>query len=172
MLVGVGLELGAVDAHQQAFLFPPDLQDWLLADDWGHFVIEAVERVDLGAFKVNHRGTGSAQYHPRMMLALVIYCYANGTFSSRRIERATHRDIGVRFVAANRHPDHDTIARFRRENFAAMSEMRSRTWASQARGSTSLSLAVSIRVYRGGMFGVQEKSPNRVQSNTLTYGAE
>ena len=108
--------------REQAFLLPPDLRDWTPADDLGHFVIEAVERVDLGAFKVNHRGTGSAQYHPRMMLALMIYCYANGLFSSRRIERATHRDIGVRFVAANRHPDHDTIARFRRENFAAVSE--------------------------------------------------
>ena len=108
--------------RDQAFLLPPDLRDWLPADDLGHFVIEAVERVDLGAFKVKHRGTGSAQYHPRMMLALMIYCYANGIFSSRRIERATHRDIGVRFVAANRHPDHDTIARFRRENFAAVSE--------------------------------------------------
>ena len=108
--------------REQAFLLPPDLRDWIPADDLGHFVIEAVERVDLGAFKVNHRGTGSAQYHPRMMLALVIYCYANGIFSSRRIERATHLDIGVRFVAANRHPDHDTIARFRRENFAAVSE--------------------------------------------------
>ena len=108
--------------RDQAFLLPPDLRDWLPADELGHFVIEAVERVDLGAFKVNHRGTGSAQYHPRMMLALMIYCYANGIFSSRRIERATHRDIGVRFVAANWHPDHDTIARFRRENFAAVSE--------------------------------------------------
>ena len=108
--------------REQAFLLPPDLRDWIPADDLGHFVIEAVERVDLGAFKVNHRGTGSAQYHPRMMLALMIYCYANGIFSSRRIERATHCDIGVRFVAANRHPDHDTIARFRRENFAAVSE--------------------------------------------------
>ena len=108
--------------REQAFLLPPDLRDWVPSDDLAHFVIEAVERVDLGAFKVNHRGTGSAQYHPRMMLALVIYCYANGIFSSRRIERATHRDIGVRFVAANLHPDHDTIARFRRENFAAVSE--------------------------------------------------
>ena len=108
--------------RDQAFLLPPDLRDWIPSDDLAHFVIEAVERVDLGAFKVNHRGTGSAQYHPRMMLALVIYCYANGIFSSRRIERATHRDIGVRFVAANLHPDHDTIVRFRRENFAAVSE--------------------------------------------------
>ena len=74
----------------------------------------------MSAFKVNH-GTGSAQYHPRMMLALLIYCYANGIFSSRRIERATHRDIGVRFVA-DVHPDHDTIATFRRDNLAAFGE--------------------------------------------------
>ncbi len=108
--------------RDQAFLLPPDLRDWIPEDDLAHFVIEAVERVEMSAFKVNHRGTGSAQYHPRMMLALLIYCYANGIFSSRRIERATHRDIGVRFVAANVHPDHDTIATFRRENFAAVSE--------------------------------------------------
>ena len=109
-------------ARDQAFLLPPDLRDWIPEDDLAHFVIEAVERVEMSAFKVNHRGTGSAQYHPRMMLALLIYCYANGIFSSRRIERATHRDIGVRFVAANAHPDHDTIATFRRENFAAVAE--------------------------------------------------
>lgn len=108
--------------RDQAFLLPPDLRDWIPEDDLAHFVIAAVERVDMGAFKVNHRGTGSAQYHPRMMLALLIYCYANGIFSSRRIERASYRDIGVRFVAANSHPDHDTIATFRRENFAAVGE--------------------------------------------------
>ena len=108
--------------RDQVFLLPPDLRDWIPEDDLAHFVIEAVERVEMGAFKVNQRGTGSAQYHPRMMLALLIYCYANGIFSSRRIERATHRDIGVRFVAANSHPDHDTIATFRRDNMAAVSE--------------------------------------------------
>lgn len=109
-------------ARDQAFLLPPDLRDWIPEDDLAHFVIAAVERVEMSAFTVNHRGTGSAQYHPRMMLALLIYCYANGIFSSRRIERATHRDIGVRFVAANSHPDHDTIATFRRANFAAVGE--------------------------------------------------
>ena len=108
--------------RDQAFLLPPDLRDWIPEDDLAHFVIAAVERVEMSAFKVNHRGTGSAQYHPQMMLALLIYCYANGIFSSRRIERATYRDIGVRFVAANAHPDHDTIAAFRRENFAAFGE--------------------------------------------------
>ena len=83
-------------------------------------VVEAVERVPLERLQVNERGTGSAQYHPRMMLALLVYCYANGIFGSRRIERATYRDIGVRYVAANCHPDHDTICTFRRSNFDAV----------------------------------------------------
>jgi hypothetical protein len=69
-------------------------------DDLAHFVIEAVERVSISSFKVNHHGAGKAQYHPRMMLALLIYCHANGIFSSRRIERATHRDVAVRCIAA------------------------------------------------------------------------
>ena len=112
-----------VQRHQsQLYLLPPDLRDWLPEDDLAHFVIEAVERVPLERFQVNERGTGSAQYHPRMMLALLVYCYANGIFGSRRIERATYRDIGVRYVAANCHPDHDTICTFRRSNFEAVAE--------------------------------------------------
>ena len=106
----------------QLFLLPPDIRDWVPEDDLAHFVLEAVERVPMSAFQVNERGTGSAQYHPRMMLALLIYCYANGIFGSRRIERATHRDLGVRYVAGNCHPDHDTICAFRRRNFEAVSE--------------------------------------------------
>ena len=82
--------------RDQDFLLPPDLRGWVPEDDLTHFVIEAVERVEMGAFKVNHRGTRSAQYHPRMILALLIYCYSNRIFLSRRIERATHRDIRVR----------------------------------------------------------------------------
>ncbi|MGI9434213.1 MAG: transposase [Geminicoccaceae bacterium] len=78
--------------------------------------------LDLSVLKVNRRGTGSVQYYPRMMLALLIYHYAMGFFSSRRIERATYRDIGVRFVETNRYPDHDTIASFRRENVESIVE--------------------------------------------------
>src|SRR5215218_9119105 len=103
----------------QSFLLPPDLKDWLPEDDLAHFVVAAVDRVPIGAFSVKAQAGGKAQYHPRLMLALLVYCYANGVFSSRRIERATHRDLGVRFVAANLHPDHDTIAAFRRANRAA-----------------------------------------------------
>ncbi len=89
-----------------------------------HFVVAAVERVPLGSFLVAGRSGGKAQYHPRLMLALLIYSYANGIFSSRRIERATYRDIGVRFVAANLHPDHDTIAVFRRAKSGGNDAMR------------------------------------------------
>ena len=108
--------------QSQLYLLPPDLRDWVAADDLAHFVVEAVERVPMSAFEVNERGTGSAQYHPRTMLGLLVYCYANGIFGSRRIERATYRDIGVRYVAANCHPDHDTICTFRRNNFDAVAE--------------------------------------------------
>jgi len=103
------------------FLLPIDMREWVPEDDLAHFVLEAVQTVPLSRFRVNERGTGSAQYPPHMLLALVIYCYANGIFGSRRIERATYRDLGVRFVAGNTHPDHDTICKFRRENFQAVS---------------------------------------------------
>jgi transposase len=105
--------------RDQTFLLPPDLKAWVPEDDLAHFVVAAVERVPIAAFEVAARPGGKPQYHPRLMLALLIYGYANGIFSSRRIERATYRDIAVRFVAANLHPDHDTIAVFRRANKAA-----------------------------------------------------
>lgn len=101
---------------------PPDLRQWVPDDDLVHFVIEAVNGMVLPSLKVNRRGTGSAQYPPKMMLALLIYGYANGLFSSRRIERATWRDVAVRYLTADTHPDHDTICTFRRENFEAVSE--------------------------------------------------
>ena len=105
--------------RDQPFLLPPDLRDWLPEDDIAHFIVAAVERVRLGVFQTNPQAGGKPQYHPRLMLALLVYSYANGIFSSRRIERATYRDIAVRFIAANTHPDHDTIAAFRRTNQAA-----------------------------------------------------
>lgn len=103
-------------------LLPPDLREWVPEDDLVHFVIEAVDDIPLGVFHLNLRGTGSQQYNPRMMLALLIYCYANGIFSSRRIERATYRDVAVRYLTADTHPDHDTICTFRRRNERAVSE--------------------------------------------------
>jgi transposase len=105
--------------RSQRMLLPPDLKDWVADDDLAHFIVEAAERVDMGAFHISRTGSGKAQYHPRMMLALLVYCYASGIFSSRRIEQASYRNVSVRFIAANSHPDHDTIAKFRRDNGAA-----------------------------------------------------
>jgi transposase len=101
-------------------LLPPDLRDWVAEDDLVHFVIQAVERLPLASFAVNHKGCGDEQYPPHTMLALLIYCYANGIFSSRRIERATYRDVAVRYLTADTHPDHDTICAFRRNNLPAI----------------------------------------------------
>jgi len=101
-------------------LLPPDLRDWVGEDDLVHLVIAAVERLPLSRFAVNYKGCGDEQYPPHLLLALVIYCYANGIFSSRRIERASYRDIAVRYLCADTHPDHDTICTFRRNNLAAI----------------------------------------------------
>ena len=106
----------------QPHLLPPDIRDWAPEDDLAHFVLEAVERVPTGAFQADERGTGSAQCHPRTTPALLVYCYANGIFGSRRTGRATRRDLGVRYVSADSHPDHDTICAFRRRNIEAAGE--------------------------------------------------
>ena len=103
-------------------LLPVDLRQWVPEDDLVHFVIEAVDSMHLPSMGINRRGTGSEQYPPGMMLALLIYCYANGIFSSRRIERATYRDVGVRYLSGDTHPDHDTICTFRRQNAVVVKE--------------------------------------------------
>ena len=101
-------------------LLPVDMREWVEGDDMVHFILEAVELVDLPHFRTNERGCGSAQFPPRMMLALLIYCYSHGIFGSRRIEAATHYHLSVRYLTGNTHPDHDTICKFRRENFEAL----------------------------------------------------
>jgi transposase len=103
-------------------LLPPNLRDWVPADHLAHFVVDAVEAMDLRQVKVNTRGTGDEQYPPSMMLSLLIYSYATGTFGSRRIEQSTFDNVAVRFITADTHPDHDTLCTFRRENRALLSE--------------------------------------------------
>jgi transposase len=119
MVGGMSTRLVNVD-RDTPMLLPADLRDWVPQDDLVHFVIGAVAGMDLGELKVNTRGTGSQQYPPGMMLGLLIYCYALGVFSSRKIERATWRDLGVRYLTGDTHPDHDTISRFRQENLEAI----------------------------------------------------
>ena len=97
-------------------LLPPDMRDWLPDNHLVHFVLDVVQSMDCSQFRVNSRGTGSRQYPPHMMLALLVYCYATGRFSSRMIEAASYEDVAVRYICAGEHPDHDTICTFRRVN--------------------------------------------------------
>jgi transposase len=103
-------------------LLPPDLPQWIPADHLAHYILDAVESLPLTTLRVNERGTGNEQFPPRMLLGLLIYCYAIGNFSSRAIERATYTDVAVRFLSGDTHPDHDTICEFRRQNRAVLAE--------------------------------------------------
>lgn len=96
------------------FLLPPSLQDWLPEKHLARFVVELVSRLDLRAVRDSYTGCGSAAYHPEMLTALLFYAYATGTRASRKIETATYDSVAFRYIAANSHPDHDTIAAFRR----------------------------------------------------------
>lgn len=99
-------------------LLPVDLRDWVARDDLARLIVDVVEQCDLRRAVTNARGSGSLQYPPGMMVSLLIYAYAQGVFSSRRIEQLTYENLSVRYVCGNTHPDHDTIAKFRRENDA------------------------------------------------------
>ena len=96
------------------YLFPPSVQEWLPEGHLARFVVETVESLDLGELERAYAGRGSAAFHPGMLLGLLIYGYATGVFSSRKIERAGYDSVAFRYVAANTHPDHDTINEFRK----------------------------------------------------------
>ncbi len=100
--------------RQTAYLLPPSVEDWLPEEHLARFVVDLVEQLDLSAMSKAYRGSGSASYHPCLLVGLLVYGYATGVFSSRKLERATYNSIAFRFVAANQNPDHDTIAAFRR----------------------------------------------------------
>ena len=96
------------------YLLPPSVQEWLPESHLARYVVDVVEGLDLSALERTYAGRGSDAYHPAMLLALLIYGYATGTFASRKIERATYDSLAFRYIACNRHPDHDTLATFRK----------------------------------------------------------
>ena len=96
------------------FLLPPSVEDWLPKDHLARFVVDIVDQLDLSELTRQYRGGGSAAYHPTVMLGLLIYGYATGVYSSRRIEAATYESIAFRYVAANEQPDHDSLCTFRK----------------------------------------------------------
>lgn len=96
------------------FLFPPSVQDWLPENHLARFIAEIVGKLDLGSLRARYAGHGYEAYQPEMMVGLLFYGYATGIFSSRKLERATYDSVAFRYIAANQHPEHDTIATFRR----------------------------------------------------------
>ena len=100
--------------RKTGFLLPPSVDDWLPERHLARFIVEVIDGLDLSAMSRSYRGTGSASYHPALLLGILVYGYATGVFSSRKLERATYDSVAFRFIAANDHPDHDTIATFRR----------------------------------------------------------
>lgn len=107
----------------QDYLLPPSLKEWLPEGDLAWFIMDAVESMDLRRFYARYRadGTGQAAYEPKMMVALMLYSYCVGVRSSRVIERMCERDIAYRVIVANRRPDHSTVSRFRKGNWAELS---------------------------------------------------
>lgn len=109
--------------RETLYLLPPSLQDWLPEGHLARFVVEIVEQLDLRSLKQSYAGRGSQPYNPAMLVALLFYGYATGVFSSRKLERNTYDSVAFRYVAANSHPDHDTIAAFRRRFLPQLGEL-------------------------------------------------
>jgi transposase len=148
-----------VDLDRQTPMFLPyDLREWVPDGHIVHFILEAVEQIPTAHFQVNHRGTGSEQYPPTMMLALLIYCYATGRFGSRTIEAASYSDVAVRYLCANHHPDHASICAFRSANEAAF----------QAAFVTVLQLAQHLKLTKVGAVSIDG---TKIQANASKHAA-
>jgi len=146
--------------YDPPLLLPPNLRDWVPAGHLAHFILDAVQEMDLHRLKVNERGTGSDQYPPRMLLALLLYGCATRVFSSRRIEQATYDSVPVRMMCGDTHPDHDTLCTFRRENKALFQETFVRV----------LELAQALKFLQVGQIAVAVDGP-KVLANASKHWA-
>lgn len=144
------------------YLLPPSVQDWLPADHLARFVVDTVEQLDLRTLDMCFAGRGKAAYSPAMMLSLLFYGYATGEFSSRRIERATYDSIAFRFIAANTHPDHDTIANFRKRFLKEITALFVQI----------LQVAASLKVLKVGSVSLDgtKMKANASKHRALSYG--
>src|SRR3954451_2627990 len=123
--VGTAKTFRAYDPDQ-VVLMAPSLRDWVPDGDLAHFVSDLVDSdaLDLSAiYAAYEEERGFPPYDPRLMVKLLIYGYANGVVSSRKLERATYRDVAVRMLCADQHPDHRSIARFRKRHLHALGEL-------------------------------------------------
>ena len=111
------------DTVNQTLLFPPSLHDWLPEGHLARFLVDVVSALDLSAVYKSYAekdGRGQAAYAPEMMVRLLLYGYANGVYSSRKIEKRTYEDLAFRFLSGDQHPDHATLAEFRKRHLEAL----------------------------------------------------
>ena len=112
------------DTVDQTLLFPPSLHDWLPEGHLARFLLDVVSALDLSAIYKSYEdkdGRGQAAYAPEMMVRLLLYGYAKGVYSSRKIQTRTYEDVGFRYLSGDQHPDHATIAEFRKRHLDALS---------------------------------------------------
>ena len=106
-----------------AYLLPPSIDEWLPEGHLARFVADIVSQLDTSAIENCYSGRGSDAWHPKMLISLLFYGYATGVFSSRKLERASHDSVAFRYLCANQHPDHDSIATFRRRFLAELESL-------------------------------------------------
>jgi transposase len=109
--------------RQTDYLLPPSVDDWLNQDHLARFIVEVIDQLDLSKLTREYAGRGSKAYHPATLLGILVYGYITGIFSSRRLEQASYDSIAFRFIAANLHPDHDSLATFRRRFLDELSDL-------------------------------------------------
>ena len=112
------------DTVNQTLLFPPSLHDWLPAGHLARFLVDVVSALELSSIYKSYEekdGRGQAAYAPEMMIRLLLYGYATGVYSSRKIQRRTYEEVAFRYLSGDQHPDHATIAEFRKRHLDALS---------------------------------------------------
>ena len=115
----MNVEFIGADRRKQ-YLLPPSVEEWLPEGHLARFVVEIVSMLDLSPIIKTYAGRGSKPFHPGTLLSLLFYGYATGVFSSRKLEAATYDSVAFRYICANTHPDHDTIAAFRKRFLAEL----------------------------------------------------
>ena len=105
------------------YFLAPSVGDWLNEDHLARYIVEVVDQLDLSRLTRKYAGRGSKAHHPATLLSILIYGYCTGVFSSRKLERATYDSVAFRYLAAGTHPDHDTLATFRRRFLSEFSEL-------------------------------------------------
>ncbi len=148
--------------RETLYLLPPSIQDWLPEKHLARFVVEIVEQIDLRPLKASYSGRGSQAYNPEMLVALLFYGYATGVFSSRKLERSTYDSVAFRYIAANTHPDHDTIASFRKRFLPQLAKIFVEV----------LAIAREMKVFKLGRVSIDgtKVEANASKHKALSYG--